>query len=94
MVNMDRAYTDLLEAFDIQNPEAYFVEAKGPPMQPQQPQGQEMAPDGPGGVTAPQSIAPEVSPSNQSSISPQVFMQRALAGLGGAVNGPTPGPAG
>jgi hypothetical protein len=37
---------------------------------------------GPGGVTAQQSIDPATSPSNQTSMSPEVFNQRALARSG------------
>lgn len=87
--NIDRYVTDWLEANGVKNPEAYFTQQPapqvGPPGQPQGPGG----PEGPGGVTAPQSIDPAVSPSNQSSLSPEVFLQRALASQGGQVNGPS-----
>lgn len=83
--NLGEFGRDLLEAYDMPNPERFFS------AQPQaaapagggQP-GQEAPPDGtaPGGVTAPQSIDPAVSPSTQTSLSPETFMQRAGARFG------------
>lgn len=89
-INMDEIVRHYLEQHDIQDPERFFSKKQPPQMPgPGQPPGQ---PDqGPGGVTAPQSIDPAVSPSNQSSISPAVFGQRALASQGGLMNGPSPG---
>lgn len=88
-LNMQAFVDKLLDAFDIQDKERFYS------LQPQMPMGgapgsapspQNGAP-GPGGVTAPQSIAPETSPSNASSMSPEVMMQRFLAsGAGGASN--------
>lgn len=90
MVNMDEVVRHYLEAHDILDLERFFT--RNTPPAPAGPQ-QQPAPEtqGPGGVTAPQSIDPAVSPSNQASISPSQFMQRALASQGGMVNGPTPG---
>jgi hypothetical protein len=82
---------DFLDAYDIQDHDRYFASqpqpgaAAGGPGQPAQggPGGQPM------GVTAPQSIDPAVSPSNQVSASPALHMQRALAfsGQGGPNTG-------
>lgn len=91
MVNMDEVVRHYLEAHDILDQERFFTHSTPPA--PAAPQQQQQAPgqEGPGGVTAPQSIDPAVSPSNQASISPSQFMQRAMASQGGVVNGPTPG---
>lgn len=86
--NVDRYVQDWLEANDVSNPESYFANATPPAPGPPQPGAGPAGPEGPGGVTAPQSIDPAVSPSNQASISPEVFMQRAGASQGGAINGP------
>lgn len=80
---------DFLEAFDISDKDRYYsqqpqMQAGAPPGAPgQQPPG---APPGPGGVTAPQSIQADTSPSNATSLNPAVMMQRALASRGGVVN--------
>jgi hypothetical protein len=90
--NMQAFGDKLLEGWGIEDT-AQFYSAKpqqpqGPPGQPGQPgQGGPPQQEGPGGVTAPQSIAPEVSPSNQASIAPSVFNARAQASQGGIVNG-------
>lgn len=89
MVNMDAVVEHYLEQHDVQDPGRFFTRQtprlEGPPQQAGPPE-----PPGPGGVTAPQSIDPAVSPSNQSSISPAVFGQRAAASQGGMSNGPAP----
>lgn len=86
-LNMDEFVKDWLKSYDVEDPTRFFSAKPQPamPTQPQQP-GDPGAPQGPGGVTAPQAIDPAFSPSNQSSISPEVFMQRAGAMSGGASN--------
>lgn len=91
-VNLDAVMHHYLEAHDVQDPERFFTAAEPEvPEAPGMPQGgMPQGPPGPGGVTAPQSIDPAVSPSNQASIAAPVFMQRAAASQGGMANGPTP----
>jgi hypothetical protein len=92
MVNMDEIVRHYLEAHDVMDQDRFFSK-QTPPAAPAGPQLQQpgLETQGPGGVTAPQSIDPAVSPSNQSSISPAQFMQRAMASQGGVANGPTLG---
>lgn len=88
MINLDKFIEDYLEHFGITNTDQYFVSQT-----PQAPQGQPPAGQpgqGPlqpeqstNGVTAPQSIDPAVSPSNQTSLSPAQFVARAKAQSGG-----------
>lgn len=84
--NLKAMQERLLESFDVEDKEQFFSSA--PPAG--APAGQQQAapaePAGQGGVTAPQSIDPAVSPSSQSSLSPAVFEQRARAMAGGTVN--------
>lgn len=80
--NMRAAADRLLDAFDVEDKDAFFS-ATPPAAVPGQ--GGEAAPEGAGGVTAPQSIDPAVSPSTQASLSPAVFGQRAGA-MGGGNN--------
>jgi hypothetical protein len=77
---------DLLDSFDKQDPDRYVSsqQPQGPMAQPNQAMGPPGQP--PNGVTAPQSIAPEVSPSNQTSLAPSQFLQRNLATNGGVQN--------
>lgn len=91
-INLDKAFEEYLKSNDIEDTTGWLVTKPAPaapqglPGQPGQgapPGGQQ----GPGGVTGQGSIDPAVSPSNQSSISPTVLMQRALAGQGGANGG-------
>ena len=91
-LNLKAVYEDFLRAFGKNDLERYFTAAPQPLGAPGAPapggQPQPGAPpEGPGGVTAPQAIAPESSPSNQASMSPEVFLQRAMAAQGGAANG-------
>lgn len=82
-----RAYVeDVLRAYEKDDIERYFKAEQGPPMGGMPGQ----APPGmPGqeGQTNPQLAAGPMSPSNQTSMSPEVFMQQALAATGGANNG-------
>lgn len=85
--NMKAFGDKLLESFDIQEKDQFYSDK--PVQMPDA--GQQGQPDptqqqGPGGVTAPQSIDPATSPSNQSSMSPAVFQARALASQGGVSN--------
>lgn len=89
MVNMDEVLRSYLEAHDVIDPDRFLSKSTPPaPAAQQQQPGPET--QGPGGVTAPQSIDPAMSPSNQSSISPSQFLQRAMASQGGVLNGPAP----
>ena len=87
MPNVDAYVKDWLEANDVQDPARFFSEAQ--PQQPApQPGGASQQPaetGGPGGVTAPQAYDAS-SPSNQTSVSPEQFQQRALAQTGGVNN--------
>lgn len=86
-LNMKAFIEDFLDAFDRDNKERYFsAQPQMPPGAPGgAPNAQGQAPAGPGGVTAPQASDPS-SPSNQTSLSPEVFMQRAQAMSGGGRN--------
>lgn len=88
MINMDAFAEDFLKATGIDDTERYFVTAT--PAAPGAPGGGggEAPPgeEGPGGVTAPQA-SDATSPSSQVSLSPEVLLQRALAGRGGANTG-------
>lgn len=86
-LNYKALVEDVFDAWDEPDKERYFT-ATPPAAPPQQQGGQPAAPElgGPGGVTAPQSIDPAVSPSTQASLSPAVFQQRALASQGGSNN--------
>lgn len=92
-INLKAVYEDFLRAFGKDATEKYFTAMPQPPAGPPGLPGAgggASAPgeeQGPGGVTAPQATSPETSPSNQTSMSPEVFLQRALASQGGAVNG-------
>lgn len=86
-----KAYMDdFLEAFDISDKDRYYAAQQQMPQQQMgggggQPQ-QSQAPPGPGGVTAPQSIQADTSPSNATSLNPAVMMQRFMAQNGGVAN--------
>lgn len=91
-VNLRAVVEDVLEAYDVQNPDRYFS------AQPQalpaagggQPGQQGVNGGAPAGITGPGSIDPAVSPSSMSSMSPTVLGQRAMASAGspngGAMN--------
>ncbi len=89
LMNGKRVMEDFLRAYDEEDTEGWFTEQPQPGMVgaggPAQPGGAP-APSvnggGPGGVTAPQSIDPAVSPSAQTSQSGQTMMQRAFASQG------------
>jgi hypothetical protein len=87
-LNFKALTEDVFDAWDEPDKERYFAAA--PPPQPPAAQGQPgqngAQPEGPGGVTAPQSIDPAVSPSTQASIAPSVFQARALSSQGGSAN--------
>lgn len=87
-MNYRKLVEDVLDAWDEPDKDAYF--AAQPPQQGLAPGGGAPAPQpaagGPGGVTAPQSIDPAVSPSTQASLSPAQFQQRNLAMTGGSAN--------
>lgn len=89
MINMDAFAEDFLKAFGIEDTERYFISAPTPPPAPAGggggAGGDTAAPDGPGGTTATQA-SDATSPSSQTSLSPEVLLQRALAARGGAVN--------
>lgn len=87
-LNLKAFMDEYLMAFGHDDTSRFYA-SQPPQMQPGSPQGPVpgtpgfASPDqGPGGVTAPQSIDPATSPSNQVSMSPEVFLQRALAGAG------------
>jgi hypothetical protein len=87
-INPKTLLEDFLEAYDEPDVERFFSSQPQPAMaaaggQPGQP-----SPNGgqPLGVTAPQSIDPAVSPSNQVSMSPELMNQRARAMSGGPNN--------
>lgn len=92
MINFDKVISFYLEAMEVDDPNQFFL-SKPPPPQTAVPQGGQSglpAQNGAGaggqplGITAPQSIAPEVSPGAQISSSPTTNMQRAMAmGRGG-----------
>lgn len=88
--NMKAFGDKLLDSFDIQDKEQFYSSQPQQQLQGGAPgQGGEqpaVGQEGPGGVTAPQSIDPAVSPSNQASLAPSVFMQRAGAMGGGIAN--------
>ena len=92
-VNVEAYLEKMLKAFDVQDCDAYFSQAPQPAvagMGGQQGQGGAPAQDPMAqnlGVTAPQA-ADASSPSNATSQSPAVFMQRALAMGGGPNNTP------
>lgn len=80
---------DLLDAFDLQDTQKYFVAAPaapagGPPGVSGQQQPELQPPSG--GTTAPQSIAANTSPSHNASLAPSQFMQRMGAQTGGVSN--------
>jgi hypothetical protein len=90
-----RAFSDsMLDAFDIDDKDEFYsakpqapqaAPGGGGPTPSEQPSG--AGPGGePVGVTGPNSIAPAVSPSAQSSLAPGVMMARALASQGGVQN--------
>lgn len=90
MINLDAFVEDFLKAFGVEDTDRYFVSSQpaAPPAPgggggggPQPPAG----PPGPGGTTAPQA-SDATSPGSQTSLSPEVLMQRALASRGGVVN--------
>ena len=83
--NLKAAQERLLDAFDVEDKEAWFtaVPPQGIPGQTGQ---AAPGPQGQGGVTAPQAIDPATSPSTQASLSPAVFGQRAGAMGGGVSN--------
>ena len=89
-LNLRAFMEDYLEAFDVTDKDRYFA-SQGPTMptgasgQPGQPQAP--APPGPVGITAPQATMAQTSPSNEFSMSPSVFEQRARAMTGGVANG-------
>ena len=86
-LNLQRAYEDFLKSNDVQETEPYFISQPAPAQEQQGQPGVGMpGQEGPGGVTAPQATDASTSPSNQSSVSPEVFLQRALASRGGANN--------
>lgn len=87
-LNLRAFMEDLLKAFGKKDVGRYFsAQPQGamPPGGPQPPSGANGGPPGPGGVTAPEASSP-TSPSNQVSVSPEVFMQRAMASRGGPAN--------
>jgi hypothetical protein len=85
--NIKAGQERLLESYDIEDKEQFFSSTPPAGVAPAASGGgAPSAPEGPGGVTAPQSIDPAVSPSNQSSIAPSVHLQRAGAMGGGVVN--------
>lgn len=83
-LNLKAFMEDVLDAYDRPDKDKYFSAI------PQQVPGQSgvpgTEPEGPGGVTAPQATDPATSPSNQASLSPEVFAQRAGAMGGGVSN--------
>ena len=88
--NMDEFVKDWLDANDLLPTERFFS-AKVPAGQQALPVANGGQPAGAptmngGGVTAPQSIDPAVSPSAQGSVSPATFMQRLAAQTGGVAN--------
>jgi len=88
-LNLRPFMEDLLKAFGKRDAARYFSAQPQPQLGagPGPPSGNGGPPGagGPGGVTAPEASAP-TSPSNQVSVSPEVFMQRALAQRGGPAN--------
>lgn len=88
-LNAKALLEDFLASYDEEDVERYLTaappQAAGPLGGGQQ-QGQPETGGQPGGVTAPQSIDPAVSPSTQASLSPEVFMQRIGAQKGGVSN--------
>lgn len=88
-LNLKAFAEDYLEAFDVLDKERYFATAQ-PALPGGQPGSNQFAPPGqPGGnslgVTAPQATD-ATSPSNQTSLSPEQFLQRNLAMRGGGRN--------
>jgi hypothetical protein len=78
-----------LDAYDIEDPEAYLSDQQPQGMPGQPNPALQAPPQGgmpPAGVTAPQAIDPATSPSAQASLSPAVFQQRNLALQGGVAN--------
>jgi hypothetical protein len=93
-LNMKAFVEEWLYDYDKNDVERFFSPTPQPQLQQAPPgQGGEQDPSGgagpagPGGVTAPQSIAPEVSPSNQASLAPSQMLSRAIAARGGTLNG-------
>lgn len=84
-LNYKALVEDVFDSWDEDDKERYFASA-GPPQMPGTGPQQPGQPEGPGGVTAPQSIDPATSPSTQASLSPTVFQQRAGAATGGPAN--------
>lgn len=89
-LNLRAFMEDYLDAFNVQDKDRYFssqgpIMPPGAPGQPGPPQAPETP--GPGGITAPQATMAQTSPSNEFSMSPSVFEQRARAMTGGAANG-------
>lgn len=89
-LNYRKLVEDVLHSWDEPDIDSYFSAQQPPPQNPPLGGGAAqqlpMSQEGPGGVTAPQSIDPAVSPSTQASLSPQVFQQRAMAMGGGSNN--------
>jgi predicted Fe-S protein YdhL (DUF1289 family) len=85
-LNLDAFMEDVLENYDKNNTERYFITAAPPT--PPQPGGQPAPGDpmGQQGTTAPQSIDPAVSPSNAMSMSGATAMSRYGASKGGTNN--------
>lgn len=93
-LNMRAFMDEYLKANDVENTDMFYSAKPQAPAQaqgtgsPVPPVGEGAGPGGQKvGMTGPNSIAPEVSPSNQASISPGMMLQRALALQGGAQNG-------
>ncbi len=83
--NVKRYIEDYLDAYDVQDKEAYWSAAPGPDVGAQQQQPAQLNPAVPGGVTAPQAYS-ALAPSNAASLSPLAAMQRMQATSGGPVN--------
>lgn len=83
-LNLKAFMEDVLDAYDRVDKDKYFSALPQAPAAPGQAPNAGQ-PEGPGGVTAPQATDPNTSPSNQASLSPEVFMQRAGA-MGGGTN--------
>lgn len=85
-LNLNAFMDDFLESYDVVDRHRYYSSAPAAPMPASPGQGAptEQAAGAPDGVTAPQSISPDVSPSNQVSMAPTRMMQRLQAvGNGG-----------
>ena len=84
-IDMKPVIEDLLESFDKQDTDRYFRSATNPaaPQQPLPGPSGQPDPNQPGGVTNPALAAGPQAPSNASSLSPEMMMQRSLAATGG-----------